>query len=85
MKWKKISLLQYHDLQIVKNYLEVLEVLNIAAAEQVVDDVYTQITENFCHECFEDYGWCTCVQERNIDKYDRLYDEWKDAQLENED
>jgi hypothetical protein len=85
MKWRKISCLQYDDLQVVKDHLEFLEVLGIDAATSSADDVNSEMEEHFCSECHEIKDDCHCYEDRYSCDMDRAYDAWKDAQLENED
>lgn len=83
MKWRKISNLQYDSLEKAMKILVMLEWLNVKAATEVANKVEDEMG-NFCDKCREESPNCSCSDEEAIYNYDRLYDEWKDAQLERE-
>lgn len=86
-KMIKIENCNFEEVQKIIWFAGFLSTLNIKNAEELEQDVHNEMCDSFCSECTSDLRYCECRKHDyhyEIDE-DRLYDEWKDQQLMDED
>lgn len=85
MKWIKIKHLNYDDLKIAADFVEMLYQLDIIAADDLANRISVTLTDDFCRDCQECVEECECnkLDEAYL-RADYYYDQWKDRQLEDE-
>jgi hypothetical protein len=84
-RWSSFSYQDYEQLEISFGLASFLEKLDIKSSTELADDIYNMMDE-YCESCHVIKDDCECRHREDYNDYnydvDRLYDEWKDRRLE---